>query len=545
MITIFQARKVLTMNPSNPTATHVAVRDGRVIGVGSYDDVAGWGEHTLADDFRDRILLPGFVEGHSHATEGVFWQFTYCGSFARTDPDGLVWPGVKTVEELLDHLAQTEATTRGSGAPLTGWGLDPTHLGCPPIHRSLLDRVSKDRPIGLMHASVHILNVNSRALELAGLMRRGIDHEGIPLDEEGYPTGELKGPGAYGPVAPYVGFDATRQLSDPEGLRAFGRLCIRKGVTTATDLANPLPGDTVARMRDVVDAPDYPVRLVPFCLFQGAAASPFCDRFQSLEQLSSERLHIAGIKVLLDGSIQGFSARLRWPGYYNGAPNGLWYTSPQQLRELLVIALGGNLLLHIHVNGDEAIDLALDLVEEALHECPRRDHRITLQHCQMADAAQFRRMKALGLSANLFVNHLFFWGDQHHATTIGPERAARLDACATAVSNGIPLGIHCDAPVTPLDPLFTAWCAVNRETATGRVLGTEERLSVAEALQAVTLGAAYTLRLDHEIGSIECGKRADFAVLDEDPTEADPTRLNDIAVWGIVQSGRIFPASEA
>lgn len=545
MTTIFRARKVLTMNPSNPTATHVAVKDGRIIGAGSYEDLAGWGQHNLVDDFRDRILLPGFVEGHSHATEGVFWQFTYCGSFARTDPDGHVWPGVKTIEELLDHLAQAEAATHRSRRPLTGWGLDPTHLGCPPIHRSLLDQVSQERPIGLMHASVHILNVNTPALELAGLMRRGISHEGIPLDEGGYPTGELKGPGAYGLVAPYVGFDTTQQLSDPEGLRAFGRLCIRKGVTTATDLANPLPENTVTRMRNVVDAADYPVRLVPFCLFQGAATSPFCERFLTLEQQSSERLHIAGIKVLLDGSIQGFSARLRWPGYYNGAPNGLWYTSPQQLRDLLLITLGHNLLLHIHVNGDEAIDLALDLIEEALHECPRCDHRITLQHCQMADPAQFRRMKTLGLSANLFVNHLFFWGDQHHATTIGPERAARMNACATAASNGIPLSIHCDAPVTPLDPLFTAWCAVNRKTATGRLLGAEERLSVTDALQAVTIGAAYTLRLDHEIGSIECGKRADFAVLDEDPTKVEPTRLNEIAVWGTVQGGRIFPASQA
>lgn len=545
MFTIFQARKVLTMNPSNPVATHVAVRDGRILGAGCYEDLSGWGEHTLVDDFRHRTLLPGFVEGHSHATEGVFWEFTYCGSFDRTDPDGHTWPGVRSVDALLERLSAAACALDDPGMPLTGWGLDPTHLGSGPIHRCQLDTITRQRPMGIMHASVHILNVNTRALEIAGLMRQGITHEGIPLGQDGYPTGELRGPGAYGLVAPHVGFDSSRQLADPQGLRQFARLCVRKGVTTATDLANPLPGDTVRRMREVVDAEDYPVRLLPFQLFQGAHASEFCERFRELAQQSSERLRVSGVKILLDGSIQGFSARLRWPGYYNDAPNGLWYTSPHQLIDLLVRALEANLSVHIHVNGDEAIELALDLIEEALWMQPRRDHRITLQHCQMADAAQFRRMSALGLCANLFANHLFFWGDQHYGTTIGPERAQRLNACASALANGVPLAIHSDAPVTPLDPLFTAWCATNRETATGRVLGPHERLSIADALRAVTLGAAYTLKLDQEIGSIECGKRADFAVLEDDPTETNPAGLKDVQVWGTVQGGRIFAASDA
>jgi predicted amidohydrolase YtcJ len=545
VFTILQARKVLTMNPSNPVATHVAIRDGRILGAGSFDELAGWGPHRLEEELADRVLLPGFVEGHSHAVEGVFWEFVYCGSFDRTDPDGRTWSGVRTVDELLQRLAQALGELQDPSAPLTGWALDPTHLGSGPLHRGQLDALSRDRPIGLMHASVHILNVNTRALELAGLMRQGVVHEGIPLGEDGYPTGELRGHAAYGLVAPHVGFDTKRQVSDPRGLRQFGRLCIRKGITTATDLANPLPGDTVSRMQEVVDAPDYPVRLLPFQLFTGTPAGEFCERFRELAGQNSDRLRVTGIKALLDGSIQGFSARLRWPGYYNGAPNGLWYTSPEQLGTLLLAALGADIPVHMHVNGDEAIDLAMDLVEEALHARPRPDHRTTLQHCQMGDAAQFRRMRALGLCANLFVNHLFFWGDQHYATTLGPERAMRMNACATALANGVPLAIHSDAPVTPLDPLFTAWCAMHRQTATGRVLGPRERLETADALRAITLGAAWTLKLDHEIGSIETGKRADFAVLEEDPTAADAPELKEIRVWGTIQDGRLFPASGA
>ena len=167
-----------------------------------------------------------------------------------------------------------------------------------------------------------------------------------------------------------------------------------------------------------------------------------------------------------------------------------------------------------------------------------------MQHCQLADGALFRRMRALGLCVNLFANHIFYWGDEHYARTVGPERAERMNACASALANGVPAAIHSDAPITPLGPLFTAWCAVNRRTASGRMLGAGERIGVGEALRAITLGAAYTLKLDGEIGSIECGKRADFAVLEDDPTEIGADRLRDVRVWGTVQDGRAFPAGE-
>jgi predicted amidohydrolase YtcJ len=125
---------------------------------------------------------------------------------------------------------------------------------------------------------------------------------------------------------------------------------------------------------------------------------------------------------------------------------------------------------------------------------------------------------------------------------MGPDRANRLDACGSALAAGVPLAIHSDAPVTPLGPLFTAWCAVNRITPKGRLLGEAERISVPQALRAITLGAAWTLRLDGEIGSIECGKRADFCVLEDDPLEMDPMTLKDARVWGTVLSGRVFEA---
>ena len=179
-------------------------------------------------------------------------------------------------------------------------------------------------------------------------------------------------------------------------------------------------------------------------------------------------------------------------------------------------------------------------LEQALTDLPRADHRHTLQHCQMADAAQFRRMATLGVCVNLFANHLYYWGDAHAAQTIGPDRARRMDACGSALAHGVAMAMHSDAPITPMAPLFTAWCAVNRITSSGVVLGEHERITVPQALQAITLGAAYTLRMDHLVGSIEVGKYADFCVLDDDPTAVEPMRLKDIAVAGTVLGGQVM-----
>ncbi len=542
MTTIYRARRILTMNPSRPEATHVAVRDGRILGAGSLDELRGWGEHTLDERFADKVLMPGLVEGHSHTTEGTYWRYTYVGYFDRTDPDGRVWPGMQSIDAAIERLKAAGDALKDPEQPITGWGLDPIYYGERRCTRQDLDRASSTRPVGVQHASGHILNVNTKALELAGLLRKGIDHPGIPLGEDGLPTGELKGPEAMTPAAPHVGFDRDMLACDELGLRYFSRLCVRKGVTTAADMASMLPSDAVEMMLRVTGEAQFPVRVVSLRRFLGIAPDELIARALELRAAASNQLRLGIVKIVVDGSIQGFSARLNWPGYYNGKPNGLWYVNPEQLRAALAGALKAGVQVHAHTNGDEATDLLLDCMEEALAKHPSRDHRFTIQHAQLANASQFRRMKALGMCVNLFPNHHFYWGDQHYATTVGPERAERMNACATALATGVPLAIHSDAPVTPLGPLFTAWCAVNRRTASGRTLGEAERIGVAEALRTITLGAAYTLKLDHEIGSIEAGKRADFAVLEDDPLEIAPDRLKDVRVWGTVQDGRVFEA---
>jgi predicted amidohydrolase YtcJ len=542
-ITIFSARKVITMNPSQPHATHVAVRDGRILGAGTLDELAGWGPHTVDARFADKVLMPGLVEGHAHLMAGALWRHTYCGYFDVADHEGRNWPGARTLDAVLARLVQSLATE--AEGPLLGWGFDPIYFGSQRMNRQHLDQVSSGRAVGVMHASGHILNVNTVALQRAGYLRTGIDHPGIPLGADGLPTGELKGPDAMMPAFAQVGLDRSFLSGDEFGIRAFGKLAVRAGVTTSTDLAATLSDAELDVLLRITSEQDYPLRLVPFLRLLSMSAADTVERACAITPRSTERLRLGRIKAVADGSIQGFSARMRWPGYFNGAPNGLWYTAPEALRECYTLALRRGVQVHTHTNGDEATELVLDCVAQALSAVPTRDHRFTMQHCQLADAAQYRRMAAQGMCANLFANHHFYWGDQHYATTVGPERAQRMNACATALRSGVPFSIHSDAPITPLGPLFTAWCAVNRLTASGRVLGAPERISVAEALHAVTLGAAYTLKLDGEIGSIECGKRADFCVLHEDPTAVDPMALKDVRVWGTVLGGIPFEAGQA
>jgi len=538
---VYPARRILTMHPARPEATHVAVRDGRILGAGNLDELSGWGPHRLDTRFADLVLMPGLVEGHSHLMAGTLWRYVYCGYFDAVDPAGRTWPGLKSLDAVVQALAQAAAAAGGDG-PVVGWGFDPIYFGQQRCSRADLDRVSASRPVGLMHASAHILNVNSAALQRAGFLRTGIDHPGFPLGADGLPSGELKGPEAMLPVLDHVGLNRSFLSGDEQGMRDFGRLCVRAGVTTATDLAATLGDAELQTLLQVTGDAAYPVRLVPLLRLIGLTPAAAVQRAKSLAERSTEQLRLGRIKVVADGSIQGFSARLRWPGYYNGSPNGLWYTAPEAMRECYELALQHGVQVHTHTNGDEATELALDCLQQALGRQPASDHRFTLQHCQLADDAQFRRIKALGLCVNLFANHHFYWGDQHRAVTVGPERAERMNACRSALDAGVTLAIHSDAPITPLAPLFTAWCAVNRLTASGRVLGERQRISVGQALQAITLGAATTLKLDGEIGSIECGKRADFCVLHDDPATCGPQGLKDLRVWGTVLGGRVFEA---
>ena len=539
--TVFAAKDIITMNPSRPRATHVAVRDGRILAAGSLDEMSEWGPYELNDDFAGHVLTPGFVEGHAHAMEGGIWDYTYVGFQDRWDPDGNRWPGVTSFDAVLARLKEAEARLPDAETPLFAWGLDPIYFDGGRMSVTHLDQVSKTRPVLVLHSNGHLLNVNSRILEMAGI-DAGTNIYGVLKDEAGKPTGELMEM-----AAKYM---AYRQTGNPffggirtPSLLSYAKSAVNCGVTTATDLYATFNDESLAAYEEASLTPGYALRLMPA---MNTIEQPITEGLELMRKamgMNNDRLHHRLCKVMTDGSIQGFTARLKWPGYFNGRPNGLWNMEPGQLAELILRYHEAGMHLHIHTNGDEASELMLDAIEAAQEAHYRPDHRHTLQHCQMADASQFRRMRKLGVCANLFANHVHYWGDQHAAITMGPDRARRMDACATALREGVALAIHSDAPVTPMAPLFTAWCAVNRLTESGAVLGPEERISVDDAIHAITLGAAYTLRMDHLIGSVEPGKYADFAVLEASPFDTAAQELRDIKVAGTISGGEFHAAA--
>lgn len=527
-----------------PDAEAIAVRDGRILAVGSLDDVAAWSDGPVDRTFEDCVLMPGLVEGHAHTLEGGFWDHPYVGYYDRVAPDGTLWPGLTSIDEVVERLRAEERKLESPDTPLFTWGFDPILFGGRRMTTADLDAVSSTRPIVVLHASIHSMNTNSAGLAAAGLDRDS-DLDGMLRDDAAMPTGELAEFAAMFLVFDALNIDLFGLGSSERAVENYGRVANIKGVTTITDLINDLAPATVSAFKAVTERDDCPIRLVP--ALNGLSTTPdrAVARMRELVQENSSRLRFQIVKLMTDGAIQGYTARLDWPGYFDGHPNGIWNTTPEQLAEAIDTLHAAGLQMHIHTNGDEASELTLDLLQAALERRPRPGHRHTLQHAQLVGPAQFRRMRELGCCVNLFANHLYYWGDIHLSHTLGPDRARRMDAVGTARHYGVPTAIHCDAPVTPLSPFFTAWCAVNRQTSGGQTLGEGERISVREALEMITLGASYTLRMDDEIGSLETGKRADVAVLEDDPEEIGAERLANVRVRGTLRGGRWFPAPGA
>ncbi|MDO5494076.1 MAG: amidohydrolase, partial [Nesterenkonia sp.] len=491
--------------------------------------------------YEDAVLLPGFVEAHSHAGTGTVWQDVYVGMLDRTDPEGRFWPGCTTVDEVLDRLRRAADELPDAETPLLGWGLDPLHLGGAPLAAAELDQVSDVRPIHVMHANAHLCAVNSATMRRFGI-DSGTDVPGVITDDRGEPTGVLQEFEAMALVGELLEGRGPLTI-DATALRRFGQAAVNTGTTTLTDLGTTrlMDDDGVALYRDVVDE-SYPARLSVFHFGAGVGdpSRPLPEAAARLGELAgtnTDRLRFGHAKLMLDGSIQSFTARLMEPGYYGDQPNGMWNVTAEEYYEAFAAFHRAGALIHVHCNGDEATELFLDTLEAVLKEHPRPDHRHTCTHSQMTTPSQYRRMAALGACANVFANHIWAWGDQHLDITLGPDRARRMNAAATAIASGVPISLHSDSPVTPLGPLATVKHAATRLTMSGRVMGQRERISVQQGLEAMTVGAAHMLKMDHEVGAIRPGMYADFAVLGQDPLDVPPEELGDVPVRGTVVGG--------
>ena len=254
------------------------------------------------------------------------------------------------------------------------------------------------------------------------------------------------------------------------------------------------------------------------------------------EDYASDRLTIGPVKLIADGSIQGYTGYLSQPYYtpYHGDASYRGY--PSISRELLFekvkVLHQAGYQMAIHANGDASIEDVLDAFEAAQKLHPR----LILIHAQMAREDQVARMKALGVTPSFFSAHTWYWGDRHRDIFMGPERAANMSPARWAQDNGLRYSTHLDTPVTPMLPLQSVWSTVFRITSGGDVLGPEQRVGVMQALRSVTIDAAWQVFEEDNRGSLEPGKFADMVVLSGSPLN-DPMAMRDLKVEATLVGG--------
>ena len=548
-ITVYTAKAIVTLDPATPSAQAVAVMNGKILGVGTLDEVRGWvtnEEFEIDRRFQNAVIVPGFIEAHMHPQfTGVLWQGVYVGRFDRTSPDGTPIKGLETKAAVIERLRNAAAKIPADGRWLVAWGYQPEFYDNSPLTRADLDPISNGHPFFIENLSMHIYYVNSKALDIAGV-KDDTEVAGI-VKTAGKPTGEIR------EVEAALTFVAKLPPLDSDTLvkaaRDAGKLAHRVGVTTFADLNfGALPGGYKAYQTVAAD-PDFPVRVVLNPLIQIFQKGEIADKggldyLTELHKHDTDRLSFGGVKLVVDGSIQGYTGLLQWPNYYKSFANGVANIPQEDLSKWVLEVHKRGLQAVIHTNGDQATEMALLALAAAQRQYPQPAARHRLEHNQLVTQHQLVKIKQLGVATNLFTNHVYFWGDLYTSTFVGADRARRMDPAGSAQRMGIPFSLHSDESVTPVDPLFSMWTATARKTMSGRVLGESERISVPQALHAVTLGAAYLLGQDDKKGSITAGKLADFTILDRNPLEvASPDDLKTIKVLGTVMGGKPFPAS--
>jgi len=522
---LFTNASVRTMAPADagaPLATALASWRGRIVAVGHPADVEALvGPGTEVVDLGGATVLPGFIETHMHPI----------AAGAQMSAPHIGYPDCRSIDDVVAALAERAAVTPAD-EPIQAWGYDDSLMAEDRhLTRHDLDRVTTEHPVYLRHISGHLGYANSRMLELAGVTDDVVDPEGgrFQRDEAGRVTGCMEETAnfAVGAVLPFA---------DPEVMRAGARSisdhCLSVGTTTMTDAA-VMAESMYAVYQDGVDDGSIRVRTRIFPSWRFTGSLPLRTG------LGDERLSIGALKFISDGSIQGYTACL-CKGYHDRPDvNGYPVIPADELADLVTEAHAKGWQVAVHANGDAAIDNTLDAIEAALDAHPRADHRHRIEHCQTVREDQLERMARLGVLASVFANHVWYWGDRHRDRFLGPERGSRIDPLASFTDHGIVHALHCDMPVTPLDPLFTIWTAVNRVTRDGELLGPEQRARVEDAVAGYTSAAAFVNRQEHDRGTLEVGKLADLVVLDDDPFTCDPMAIRDIGVEATVVGGKV------
>lgn len=544
-VTIFEAGRIITMDQALPSARFVAVADGMILGHAEHiADLAAWTRDqsvTIDRRFADKVIMPGFVEPHIHPMQAsVMLNLPFVAPDDWELPSGR-YPGARTPEAWRAGLKRELA--RSSDSPFICWGYH--HLFHGPLDRKALDALVPDRPVIIWQRSFHDVIVNSAAMALWGFSERSAFDAAV-ASNKGDPTHCDFDAGLFSESGLLIALDKMRPViltraRITKGMSDLKDILRKNGVTTASDMATGIFASFDVEAAFIKAAFEQPgtsarVMLMPFASGMPQGIEPL----QWLEQAKSRYTgrHIRmdkRIKLLADGAFFAQNMRMNAPGYSDGH-EGKWITEPEILDRQLQTYWPLGFSFHIHVNGDEGLDVVLAAIERLP---PRPSQTITLEHLGYSTEAQNRRIAKLGLMVSAQPNYIRVLGDIYGETGLGPDRAATMNRLGSLEAKGVPLGLHSDFNMAPINPLYLAWIACNRITIGGNIKAPAERLSLNGALRAITIDAAKVIGMDHLVGSIVSGKRADFVVLDRDPYLAGPDRLKDVRVQNVIFEGSV------
>lgn len=533
---IWHGGAILTMNDAAMRAEAIAVKDGRILAVGSEDVVmATRGPDTEVVALDGRAMVPGFVDAHGHVFGGGIQALS---ANMLSPPDGEVTDIASLQQTLRDWVdANREGVEKIQ--LIFGFGYDNSMLAeLRHPTREELDAVSTEYPVCIVHQSGHLAAVNSKALELCGITAETPNPPGGVIQRKAgtqEPLGVLEETASFPVIMKLLARTGT------EGAEVIARagadLWARYGYTTA-DEGRAIP--TVAKvLRAVADAGGFDIDIVAYI-------DVLSDRDFILENMSqsySNRLRIGGAKLTIDGSPQGFTAWRDRP-YYNPVgdypPGYVGYpaVTSGQVIDAADWAYQHNIQLLTHANGEAATDLLIAALRAAEKVHGAGDRRPILIHGQFQREDQVAAYQKLGLHPSLFPMHTFYWGDWHREHTVGPVLADHISPVGWALARGMKFSTHHDAPVAFPDSMRVLDSTVTRRSRTGDILGAEHRVDVITGLKAMTIWPAWQHFEEETKGSLEAGKLADLVILSRDPTEGNPETIDEIKVTETIKEGR-------
>jgi predicted amidohydrolase YtcJ len=543
-LTVYLAKKIITMEPALPEATAVAVADGRIVSVGTPESLQGWIEQRGARIDRTlekKFLMPGLIDPHVHPSlPAVLTQFPFVAPDDWSLPTG-EFPGAATPEAYLARLRELVAAHDDPAVPFITWGYHPLWHG--DVYRKELNALFPDKAVMLWHRSFHELIGNDAAFELLGITEADVrGHHEVDWEK-----GHFWENGAHLllPKMRFL-FAPTRYA---KGMENFLGMLHQAGVTTALDMGVGIFGDPVgetALIRKVVEEKGAPVRIIltPIItdfLARGVSIPDALAQVDEWRAGNTRRvLFDRRFKIMMDGAIFSGLSQYGFPGYMDGH-RGLWMAPLEITTEWAQAFWSRGYQIHAHTNGDESAAAMIEMLRKLQEAKPRSDHRFALEHFAYTTEDQNRQLEALGavVSANPYYQYIL--SDVYSEKWLGPDRGRQMVRLGSLERLGVPFALHSDCPMGPLSPLTLAWTAVNRLTINGNANAPEERISVAAALRAITIDAAWVMGWEDEIGSIRAGKKADFVVLEQDPRKVEPKALKDISVWGTVFEGEVYP----